>query len=75
MRYVRKKWEMWEKVRCVRKSEKNVRKREICEEKVREVWVKVKCGKKWRHVRKRWEMWEKSEKCEKSEACDKKLKK
>ena len=31
------KWEMWEKVGCVRKSEKNVRKSEMSEKKVRNV--------------------------------------
>ena len=65
---------MWEKVRnvkkvrCVRKSEKSVRKSEMCEEKVIEVWEKVRrvknsgtCEKKVRNVKKS-EMFEKSEK-------------
>ena len=56
---------MWEKVRnvkkvrCVRKSEKSVRKSEMCEEKVIEVWEKVRrvknsgtCEKKVRNVKK-----------------------
>ena len=66
------KWEMWEKVGCVRKSEKNVRKSEMSEkkvrnvrkkldmwEKVRIVWAKVRNLKKSQKCEKKWGMWEK----------------
>ena len=42
VRHVREKCEIWEKVRCARKSEKKCEKSEVYEEKVREVWEKVR---------------------------------
>ena len=82
-----KKWEMWEKVRsvrkvrnvekvrCVRKSEKIVRKSEICEEKVREMCEKVRGMGKWamrKWVRTVWWGCKKKWEVLKNEMCEKK---
>ena len=63
-KWCEKKWEVGEKMRCVRKSEKIVQKILICEENVREVCEKLRgMGKS--------EIWENArEKCDK---CKKKL--
>ena len=46
---------MWEKVGCVRKSEKNMRKTEICKKKW-EMWEKVRYVRKYEQ---KWDIWEK----------------
>ena len=49
----------WEKVRCQRKSERNVGKSELCEKKLIKLRKSEICKKKCKKCGQKWDIWEK----------------